>query len=100
MGLSDSILNFVDGRMGTGGRYIVVSGINLVNHQLLLRLANGVWGWPGGWANAFAATIALFPAYLLARAWVWSVSGAHSVRNEVAPFFVLAIVGMLVSSAT
>ena len=25
MGLSDSILNFVDGRMGTGGRYIVVT---------------------------------------------------------------------------
>ena len=81
MGLSDSILNFVDGRMGTGGRYIVVSGINLMNHQLLLRLANGVWGWPGGWANAFAATIALFPAYLLARATVLAGSKGSRVAR-------------------
>jgi putative flippase GtrA len=100
MGLNDSILNFVDGRLGTGGRYIAVSAVNVVNHQILLRVANGMWGWPGGLANAFAATVALFPAYLLTRSWVWSVSGSHSVRREVVPFFILALLGLVVSSAT
>jgi putative flippase GtrA len=100
MGLNDSILKFVDGRMGTGGRYIAVSVVNVANHQILLRIANGWWGWPGGWANAFAASTALIPAYLLTRSWVWSVSGSHSVRREVVPFLLLALVGLVVSSAT
>jgi putative flippase GtrA len=100
MGLNDSILEFVDGRLGTGGRYFVVSAVNVVNHQVVLRIANGWWGWPGGWANAFAATVAMVPAYLLSRSWVWSVSGTHSVRREVVPFLVLAFIGLVVSSAT
>ena len=59
MGFNDTILKFIDGRVGTGGRYIVVSAINVVNHQILLRIANWWWGWPGGWANAFAASTAM-----------------------------------------
>jgi len=100
MGINDSILNFVDGRVGTAGRYLVVSAVNVVNHQLLLLVANSVWGWPGGVANAFAASIALIPAYLLTRAWVWAKSGTHSVSKEVVPFFALAVLGLVVSSIT
>lgn len=96
----NAVMTMLDGRIGPGARYLVVSAVNVVNHQVLLALANSVWGWPGGWANAFAATIALVPAYFLTRAWVWTVNRAHSIRREVLPFFALAAAGLVVSSAT
>ncbi len=79
-------------------RYLVVSGFNTLNHQILLFLANSVWDWTGGWANAFAASVAALPAYLMSRAWVWEVSGRHSLRREVIPFWAIALVGLLVST--
>ncbi len=79
-------------------RYLAVSGLNTLNHQLLLFLANSVWDWTGGWANAFAASVAALPAYLMSRAWVWEVSGRHSLRREVIPFWTIALVGLLVST--
>ncbi len=95
-----NLLNFVDGRWGTAGRYVIVSAINVLNHQIVLYVANSVWGWPGGWANAFAASVALVPAYFLTRTLVWSVNRSHSVRREVVPFFALALLGLVVSSGT
>ncbi len=100
MGINDSVLEFIDGRVGPAGRYLVVSGINFSGHQIILFIANSIWGWQGWVANAFAAVVMVAPAYLLTRAWVWDVSGSHSVQREVVPFFVLAILGLLVSSVT
>ena len=79
-------------------RYLAVSAINVVNHQALLLLAHGVWGWGGGVANVFAAVIAAVPGYLLSRSWVWSVRGTHSVRSEIVPFWTLALLGLVVST--
>ncbi len=97
---SDKLAALVEGRAGPASRYVAVSVINVVNHQVLLLLANSVWGWPGGRANAFAAMVALVPAYLLTRTWVWSVEASISFRREVVPFFSLAILGLVVSSLT
>ncbi|NNF54027.1 MAG: GtrA family protein [Acidimicrobiales bacterium] len=94
------LLNFVDGRWGPAGRYVLVSAINVLDHQILLYVANSIWGWPGAWANAFAASVAFVPAYFLTRTLVWSVNRTHSVRREVVPFFALAVLGLLVSSGT
>ena len=80
------------------GRYMAVSVVNVLNHQVVLFIANTVWGWPAGWSNVFAACVAAGPAYLLSRAWVWQVSGRHSFRAEVLPFWSLAVVGLLVST--
>ncbi len=87
-----------NGRGKVATRYIAVSLINTVNHQGLLTLANSIWGWTGGWANVFAACLAAVPAYLLSRAWVWEVSGKHNWRTEVLPFWVIALIGMGVST--
>ncbi len=86
------------GRGKTASRYLAVSVINIVNHQALLYLANSVWHWAGGWANVFAAMVAAIPAYLLSRAWVWEISGRHDWRTEVLPFWIIALLGMGVSS--
>lgn len=81
-------------------RYLLTSGINVVNHQVLLQVAVRWWGWSGGTANAFAAFVAALPAYLLSRYWVWEVDGKPSLRLEVIPFWVIALVGLLASTAT
>ncbi len=80
------------------GRYLAVSVFNTIFSQGLLFLANSVWGWSGGWANAFAAIVASGPAYILSRAWVWEKSGNHSVAREVVPFWVITFVGLGVST--
>jgi putative flippase GtrA len=88
--------------LGTDGgivfRYLVTSVINVINHQLLLQMALRWWGWSGGVANAFAAMIAVIPAYLLSRYWVWEISGAHSVTREIGPFWFIAILGLVLST--
>ncbi len=86
------------GRGKLAGRYLAVSIINIFNSQALLFLANSVWGWPGGWANVFAASLASIPAYVLSRAWVWEKRGAHSMRREVLPFWIITLIGLVLSS--
>ncbi|MGH1494012.1 MAG: GtrA family protein [Acidimicrobiales bacterium] len=80
-------------------RYLITSGINVVNHQLLLQIAVRWWGWSGGAANAFAAMTAVIPAYLLSRYWVWDVQGKPSLRDELIPFWVIAAIGLVASTA-
>ena len=80
------------------GRYLMVSAVNVVNHQLLLQMAVRWWEWSGGWANAFAGVIAVIPAYFMSRYWVWQVDGKSSVRGEIAPFWIIALVGLIVST--
>ncbi len=94
-----SISTFVLGRRALALRYVAVSAINVLNHQVLLLLANSGWGWSGGRANVFAALLSAIPAYLLSRRWVWEVRGAHSMRAEIVPFWTLALIGLVVSTA-
>ncbi len=79
-------------------RYLLVSAFNFSGHQLLLYLANSVWGWPGGVANMFAAAVMSIPAYLLSRAWVWEVNGRHDMRRQVLPFWAITVAGLVVST--
>lgn len=85
-------------RKGVVGRYLAVSCINVLNHQVLLFIANSWWGWSGGWANVFAACVSAGPGYLLTRAWVWRVTGRHDLRGEVLPFWLIALAGLVMST--
>lgn len=49
-------------------------------------------------ANLLAVAISTIPNYLLNRRWVWSKGGTHSVRKEIAPFWALAFLGLVLSS--
>ena len=88
----------VASRRGVAGKYVIVSILNVVNHQVLLNIANSGWGWSGGRSNLFAAVIAAVPAYLLSRFWVWEVRGPHQLRAEIIPFWGLALIGLVVST--
>lgn len=96
---SDDVRSPLTDTIGRIGRYLIVSVVNVVNHQLVLQLAVNVFDWSGGWANAFAAVTAAFPAYWMSRRWVWSVDGRSSMRHEVLPFWGVALAGLVVSSA-
>lgn len=85
-------------RRGMAVRFLLVSVINVVTHQLLLYLANSIWGWGGGLSNAFAAVLTAIPGYLLSRYWVWSVRGNHSFRGEILPFWIIALAGLVFST--
>lgn len=80
-------------------RYVAVSILNVINHQILLQVALRWWGWSGGVANGFAAVVAVIPAYFLSRYWVWQVSGPSKVKAEIVPFWVIAAIGFGVSTA-
>jgi putative flippase GtrA len=79
-------------------RYCGVSLINVVVGQSLLLLFYKVIGWPAAIANVAAVCISAGPAYLLSRKWVWRQTGTHSVRDEIAPFWGMALLGLLLST--
>ena len=49
-------------------------------------------------ANVAAWMVSTIPAYLLSRYWVWQQRGSNSVRSELAPFWILALVGLVFST--
>ena len=49
-------------------------------------------------ANALAVAIAAFPAYFISRRWVWRKVAGHSVSREVIPFWMMNLVGLLLST--
>ena len=79
-------------------RYCGVSVFNVVFGQALLLGFYKVLEWPAAWANVAAVCISAGPAYLLSRKWVWGQTGSHSVRSEVAPFWGLALLGLMLST--
>lgn len=79
-------------------RYAGVTCINVFNGLVLLFFFHGVLGWPGITANAAAVTISTIPAYLLSRKWVWEQTGPNRMGSEVAPFWAMAFLGLIIST--
>jgi putative flippase GtrA len=55
--------------------------------------------WEPVWANIFAVSVGTVPAYLLSRYWVWEKRGKNHFLREVVPFWVLTLIGFLLSTA-
>lgn len=49
-------------------------------------------------ANLMAVSISTVPSYLLNRYWVWQKKGKNSIAREVAPFWIMAFIGLMVST--
>jgi putative flippase GtrA len=80
-------------------RYLGVSAFNVVFGTALLGVFHGVFGWDPVPSNVTAWAIGSGPAYYLNRQWVWQQSGSHSLHREVLPFWIIALVGLLLSTA-
>ena len=80
-------------------RYCGVSVVNVSAGVTVLAVCHGLLGWPAVGANLMAWMVSTVPAYLLSRAWVWRRSGPHRLAGEVLTFWVMALIGLLLSSA-
>jgi len=79
-------------------RYCAVSVVNVGIGSSVLAICHGVLGWSAIVANLAAWLLGTAPAYLMSRAWVWQRSGPHDLGGEVLTFWVMALVGLAVSS--
>lgn len=80
-------------------RFGAVSAFNVILGQAILYGAQVVMGLEPVWANVFAVSIGTVPAYLLSRYWVWEKRGKNHFWREVVPFWVLTLIGFLLSTA-
>jgi putative flippase GtrA len=73
-------------------RYLAVSVLNVVLGEAVLGLCILVLGWSVLTAAVVAGVVATIPAYYLNRTWVWGRTGRSHLVKEVIPFWVLALV--------
>lgn len=79
-------------------RYAAASVVGVVTGQALLLLFYSVLDWAAVAANIVSVAVSSIPAYLVNRYWVWQKRGRNSLRAEVIPFWLMALLGLLLSS--
>lgn len=80
-------------------RFGAVSAFNVVLGQALLYGAQTVLDWPPVQANVVTVAVGTIPAYILSRYWVWEKRGKNHFMREVLPFWILAFIGFVMSTA-
>jgi putative flippase GtrA len=84
-----------------GARLLRYGGVTIVSTVIgLTVLAFGIFvlDWPALTANVLSVLVSTPPSYLLNRRWVWEKNGSHSVGAEVRPFWIMALLGLVVST--
>lgn len=79
-------------------KYSMVSVVGVITGQSTLIFCNAVLDWPGVASNLMAVTTGSIPSYLLNRYWVWEKSGRNRFRTEVLPFWVMSVLGLILST--
>jgi len=79
-------------------RYCGVSAFNVLLGSGTFLICLAVFDLAPLPANLIAWVVSTGPAYLLSRYWVWEQSGSSSVKSEIAPFWILALIGLGFSS--
>lgn len=80
-------------------RFGAVSAFNVVFGQVLLFSAQVAMGLSPVPANMFSVSLGAVPAYVLSRYWVWNKRGKNRIMREVIPFWTLALLGFILSTA-
>lgn len=79
-------------------RYFGVSVVNVLVSTGVLMACYSVFNWTALTANLTAQIVATAPAYFLSRNWVWKQKGPHRLTSEVLAFWIVALVGLGLSS--
>lgn len=80
-------------------RYTLVSGVAVAVTQVLLALFVLVIELGPALSNFLAVSLAAIPSYVLNRAWVWGKRGKNHLWKEVVPFWAMALLGLVISTA-
>ena len=78
-------------------RYCGVSVVNVITGNGSLLICLEVLELHRVLSVIVALMVSTIPAYVLSRHWVWQQRGANSMRSEVAPFWILALIGLVFS---
>lgn len=79
-------------------RYVVATVAAVAAGQLLLGIGYDILGWPAALANVVSACLVTGPAFILNRNWVWRQGGKADILRETAPFWILAFIGLGMST--
>lgn len=80
-------------------RYCAVSGVSTGLSLIGLFVFYRVFGLSPRKSNVIATCIATVPSYYLNRSWAWGKNGKSHFMKEVAPFWTIALVSLLISTA-
>ena len=72
----------------------VVSSVITLNVCLLVLELGAVT------SNIIAVTVGSVPNYLINRAWTFNKAGTHSFTREILPFWLMAVLGLVLSTFT
>jgi len=94
-----AIRRFFRSDLGRKGlRYAAVSTVSIAITEVVLAFAFGVLGWGARVANLVAFVFGGLPAYVLNRRWTWRKTGRSHLTREILPFWVLAFIGLGLST--
>jgi putative flippase GtrA len=79
-------------------RYSIISVGSFLMTLLIIALAHGALRWSAFTSNILAWVLVTAPAYQITRRWAWSKAGKGHVWRELVPFWVIAAIGLLVST--
>ena len=79
-------------------RYVYVSLFTAPIGQILLFLFYEIGKLNPLLSNVLAVTISTTPNYLLNRFWVWRKRSVTNIRNEILPYWMLAFLGLGIST--
>lgn len=79
-------------------KYGAVSMINVPFGQAILAVCVSLLGWAWWVGNLTAVAITTPVAYVLNRAWVWGRQGGHDLWSDVAPFWGMALFGLVATT--
>lgn len=79
-------------------RYAAASMVGVVVGQTCLLAFYAGLDWPAAIANFAAVAVSSIPAYLINRYWVWQKTDRNSLKREIAPFWGMAFLGLLLST--
>jgi putative flippase GtrA len=79
-------------------RYTAISAISVVLSQVILFLLYGVMRLSSATtSNVIATGVTAVPSYYLNRSWAWGKTGRSHLMKEVAPFWFLTFLGLVLS---
>ncbi len=79
-------------------RYSLVSVVSIVVTVTTQAISFGLLNVSAGRSAIIASTVAAVPSYYLNRSWVWKKGGRSHMRKEVLPFWIMAAIGLAVST--
>jgi len=79
-------------------RYTLVSVVSVLVSLVVLFIALYFFHWSARTSNIVAVGVSAIPSYFLNRAWAWGKTGKSHLLKEVAPFWAMAFLGLVIST--